>query len=145
MGIIFLVWVYNLRPPNNDPHLVKGGTRYPALNLPVYRNFINPIIMSELKETVSLKDYCKAQGIVRVSNVLESKENKYPIVMLEPKSGEATCLMLSKNAGEKFPIGTAIKDVAKQMYVATFDHEEYGTVSRISTNSNGATVEELFD
>lgn len=97
-------------------------------------------------ETVSLKEFCKDKGIVRVSTIYASKDNDYPMLALEKNEGDPIHLMLTRNAGEKWPVGTNPKEFANDASVTTFHHEQLGeTVSRLSTGSTSVGVDELFD
>ena len=95
-------------------------------------------------ETLSLKDYVAQNNVRAIGTVYASNDNKYPMVALETDTG-VEHLMLSKNAGEKWPVGTSPIDFAKHACVVTFEHEALGeTVTRLTSGSNVA-VEALFD
>jgi hypothetical protein len=94
--------------------------------------------------TVSLKEYCEKNNIREIGSVFSSKDNNYPTIMMVNDKGERSPFMLSRNAGEQWPVGTSPRVFAKEAYVSTFMHETLNTeVSRISTGSNVGT-DELF-
>ena len=95
-------------------------------------------------ELVSLKDFAKSKNIASVSGVFLSRENKYPTILLIDNKGGKTPLMLSRNAGRVWPANTSPVEFAKEAFVATYEDENLGTVSRLSTGTNNVSVDDLF-
>ena len=95
-------------------------------------------------ELVSLKDFAESKNIASISSVFLSKENKYPMIILLDDNGDKTPLMLSRNAGQVWPANTSPKDFAKSAWVATYQDENLGEVSRLSTGTNNVSVADLF-
>lgn len=95
--------------------------------------------------TISLQSYCQNNNIAAVSTIYASKEHNYPMVALTDNDDKVHHHMLSKSAGEKWPVGTAPRAFAREAMMTTFDHEALGeTVVRMSTGSVTESVVDLF-
>ena len=93
---------------------------------------------------ISLKDFAKSKNIASVSAVFLSKENKYPTIVMIDNNGDKIPLMLSRNAGRVWPANTSPVEFAKVAFVATYQDENLGEVSRLTTGTNNVSVDDLF-
>ena len=66
------------------------------------------------------------------------------MVALTNDNGNATHLMLTKNAGDKWSVGTNPREFARDASVTTFNHDTLGEVTRLSTGSTSVNVADLF-
>jgi len=95
-------------------------------------------------ESISLKDFVKSKNITSISGVFLSKDNKYPMILLIDNEGGKTPLMLSRNAGKVWPANTSPVEFAKISSVITYQDENLGTVSRLTSGSQSVSVDDLF-
>jgi hypothetical protein len=95
-------------------------------------------------ELVSLKDFAKSKNIASVSSVFLSKDNKYPMILMINDNGDKIPLMLSRSASKVWPERTSPVDFAKVASVVTYEDENLGTVSRLSSGSQSVSTADLF-
>ena len=95
-------------------------------------------------KSISLKDFVKSKNITSVSAVFLSRENKYPMIMCLDNNGDKTPLMLSRSAAKVWPERTSPQDFAKVSSVITYEDENLGTVSRLTSGSQSVSVDDLF-
>lgn len=85
----------------------------------------------------SIREYARNNKMAFGAEVQESKASGYPTAYFKDKEGNVTGIVLSKRAGERFPIGAKLD--ADNLFVNERADETTGETSLIVTTGGNVT------